>query len=180
MPTVAPWGLLSRQVPPFAKERDVKKVSFLLLSIGFFLSLFTSFVVAGRWDWVRSQRGNIPIDALIGGEEHSPARQHLFICKAKFRGGVHPGKIRPGFGGCNISWGGSEFSVPNYKVLLSGDYEWIESSGGYIPRNAVQGGARTFARQATPFCMPFFFSRWPAPGQDKTGIWRLQHCLGGA
>lgn len=157
----------------------MKKISYLLLSIGFFLSLFTGFVAAGRWDWVRSQRGNIPIDALIGGEEHSPARQHLFICKAKFRGGVHPGKIRPGFGGCNISWGGSEFSVPNYKVLLNGDYEWIESSGGYIPRNAVQGGREHLPGRQPLFVCRSIFRGGLHPGKIRPGFGGCNIAWGG-
>jgi len=39
------------------------------------------------------------------------------VCRADFRGGVHPGKTWRGR--CNIGWGGQEFPLNNYEVLVT-------------------------------------------------------------
>jgi hypothetical protein len=36
----------------------------------------------------------------------------LYPCLGAFAGGLHPGKFSPSLGGCNIGWGGSEYTVP--------------------------------------------------------------------
>ena len=69
-----------------------------------------------EWKWVKASNGYIPDNAVvIGGREANG--QILFICRANYRGGVHPGKIRTEFGGCNIPWGGKEIVVRDYEVL---------------------------------------------------------------
>jgi hypothetical protein len=35
-----------------------------------------------------------------------------------FHGGIHPGKVRPGFGAAFIPFGGNEESVPDYACFL--------------------------------------------------------------
>ena len=52
----------------------------------------------------------------VGGCESNGAI--LWVCIAKYKGGVHPGKVRPGFKGCNIPYGGREIAIPSYRVLL--------------------------------------------------------------
>lgn len=47
---------------------------------------------------------------------HEANGQPLFICRAEHAGGLHIGKIRPGFGGCNISYGGQEVTVWFYET----------------------------------------------------------------
>ena len=66
--------------------------------------------------WERATNGNVPENALIAGREADG--QVLFLCRAKYRGGVHPGKVRAEFRGCNIPWGGKEISIPEYEVLV--------------------------------------------------------------
>jgi len=39
------------------------------------------------------------------------------VCRANFRGGVHPGKTW--HGRCNIGWGGQEFPLGDYEVLVT-------------------------------------------------------------
>lgn len=68
--------------------------------------------------WVKASGGFVPSNAFKGGMEHPPGKQILYICRAPFNGGTHPGKIRAGFGGCNIGWGGREHVVNNYEVLV--------------------------------------------------------------
>jgi hypothetical protein len=66
--------------------------------------------------WVEAFRGTIPAGALPCGREADG--QLLYACRARLQGGIHPGKIRPGFGGANIPWGGRECTVPEYEVLV--------------------------------------------------------------
>ena len=49
-----------------------------------------------------------------GKEAYGPA---LYSCRAKFERGTHPGKIRPGFGGCMVPYGRKEILVKTYEVL---------------------------------------------------------------
>ena len=49
-----------------------------------------------------------------GKEAYGPA---LYSCRAKFERGTHPGKIRQGFGGCHIPYGGKEIIVKTYELL---------------------------------------------------------------
>ena len=49
-----------------------------------------------------------------GKEAYGPA---LYSCRAKFERGTQPGKIRPGFGGCMVPYGGKEMLVKTYEVL---------------------------------------------------------------
>jgi hypothetical protein len=91
-------------------------------------------------DWNRKSGGQVTKKAIQGGAEANG--DPLYICKAKFQGGEHPGKIRAAFGGCNVPWGGGEHMVPNYKVL-SGNrskYSWVAANSGNIPNRAVRGG----------------------------------------
>ena len=65
--------------------------------------------------------GSIPVDALVGGYDEDGAT--LYPCQASYGAAVVPGKTRPEFNGCNISWAGSEITVPAkvgapYQVLV--------------------------------------------------------------
>lgn len=63
--------------------------------------------------WVPAGYGSVPPGALDGGYENG---HPLFVCQARYRGGVYPGKVVGQ--GCNISWGGREVNLPNYNVLV--------------------------------------------------------------
>ena len=65
--------------------------------------------------WSSARGGHVPDGAVIAGREADG--QVLFICRAKYKGGVHPGKIRSEFKGCNIPWGGREQAISQYEVL---------------------------------------------------------------
>lgn len=66
--------------------------------------------------WVPASNGYIPRGAWAVGyeEDGSP----LFLCRATFHG-VHPGKLRREFRGCNISYAGREMTIRNYSVYLN-------------------------------------------------------------
>ena len=91
-------------------------------------------------EWIPASNGGIPPrDVVLGGNENNG--QPLFICSARYNEGRHPGKIRPGFNGCNIPWGGREITVPDYEVLVHEHrYGWIPAENGGIPGGAVPGG----------------------------------------
>ncbi len=50
--------------------------------------------------WVQAQGGEIPNGSFVAG--HEANGDSLYLCTAPHAGGFHPGKVRPGFGGCNI------------------------------------------------------------------------------
>ena len=65
--------------------------------------------------WVQGFGDKMKPRAIKTGKEaYGPA---LFSCRAKFERGMHPGKIRPGFGGCMVPFGGKEILVTTYEVL---------------------------------------------------------------
>ena len=65
--------------------------------------------------WVEASDGYIPRNAVVGGDEDGAK---LYIARAFYRGGTHPGKIKKGWEGCNIGYGGKEVTVRNYEVLV--------------------------------------------------------------
>lgn len=65
--------------------------------------------------WTRASNGHVPDRAIIAGREADG--QVLFICRAQYMGGTHPGKVRAEFKGCNIPWGGREIAIQKYEVL---------------------------------------------------------------
>lgn len=89
--------------------------------------------------WIDMMQGQpLPPDAVVGGFQPVP-RATLFVCRANYNGGLHPGKLYDGR--CNIGWGGDEVSLPQYQVLVSRSrLHWIPSSDGRLPPNAIQAG----------------------------------------
>jgi hypothetical protein len=57
-----------------------------------------------------------PGQALIGGKDSDGAAE--YICLASYQGGLHPGKTRKDWPSCDISWGGGEYWVTTYEVLV--------------------------------------------------------------
>ncbi len=91
----------------------------------------------GGADWVPASGGAIPPGAMQGGYESGG--EPLFVCRVSYNGSVQPGKVRPGFGGCNFPFGGQEVTRPRYEVLVGTGFDWVPGNGG-IPGGAVQGG----------------------------------------
>jgi len=65
--------------------------------------------------WVEASNGDIPRNAVVGRDEDGAK---LYIARVFYKGGTHPGKIRKGWDGCNISYGGKEITLRNYEVLV--------------------------------------------------------------
>ncbi|KAI7833714.1 hypothetical protein BX661DRAFT_177398 [Kickxella alabastrina] len=60
--------------------------------------------------WVSASNNHIPLNPVQGGIEKNG--KPLFVARAMYKGGLHPGK-----GGCNIGWGHKEVAVADYQVL---------------------------------------------------------------
>lgn len=89
--------------------------------------------------WVDAFTGSmLPHHAVIGGEQ--PGSNHtLFICRADYLGGVHPGKLHNGK--CTFTYHGNEIRTNQYQVLVSRHpLHWLSASFGMIPSNSIVGG----------------------------------------
>ncbi|MCC5816335.1 MAG: DUF3421 domain-containing protein [Leptospira sp.] len=70
-----------------------------------------------RYSWHNTGNGILPdipgsFPILVGVE----GNRKLYVCRANYRGGIHPGKIVGNT--CNFGWGGTEVTIPNYQILL--------------------------------------------------------------
>jgi len=89
-------------------------------------------------NWVAATGGQVPAGTVTGGQE--PGRT-LYICRANFEGGVHPGKLVGS--NCNIGYGGREVEVRSYETLVQQGVvplRWVAATGGQVPAGAVTGG----------------------------------------
>ncbi|TFF17793.1 DUF3421 domain-containing protein [Jiella endophytica] len=69
-----------------------------------------------RLDWIDLSGGHLDRRTEPAGNEANG--EPLYVCSAVFNNGVHPGKLRPGFGGCVVGYGGREYTVGRYSALL--------------------------------------------------------------
>jgi hypothetical protein len=89
------------------------------------------------YTWKAATGGKIPDGAQSNGFEADGTP--LWTARANYQGGVHPGKVRPAFGGANIPYGGNEVKVPDYEVLMERG-NWVPAAGGQVPTGAVPAG----------------------------------------
>jgi len=88
--------------------------------------------------WVGARNGQVPSGAIAGGSERG---RTLYICRAPYRGGLHPGKLVGR--NCNIGWGGKEVTLSTYEVLVrrgGPGPNWAAARNGQVPGGAVRGG----------------------------------------
>jgi hypothetical protein len=92
--------------------------------------------------WKSIYGNSIPSNAIVAGHEASPYNQNLYVCRANYKGGLHIGKTRKKFNGCNIGFGGRELTIHNYQILADNntDLKWIKTDGSKIPNNAIVAG----------------------------------------
>ncbi|MCI5227552.1 MAG: DUF3421 domain-containing protein [Candidatus Electrothrix sp. AX2] len=103
------------------------------------IAIFVGVIIVGiaassNAGWVPASNGEVPPGTLVSG--HEANGEKLYECRAKYNGGVHPGKVRAEFKACNIGWGGKEISIPQYETYVI----WQEDSNGNVPSSAVVGG----------------------------------------
>jgi hypothetical protein len=77
----------------------------------------TSYWVAqGQGRWADGSNGRpVPPTSLLPGKDATGAA--FYVCRAAYKGGVHPGRASMPRRGCIITWGGREISVDVYDVL---------------------------------------------------------------
>jgi hypothetical protein len=80
------------------------------------LDRFERLVGNGRWD---SPRMNY-MGAFVAGNENG---KPLYLCRGKFAGGVHPGKVVADK--CNIGYGGEEKLLSQFEVFYDAMVNWI-------------------------------------------------------
>jgi hypothetical protein len=75
--------------------------------------------------WVAAQDGGLPANAYEAGKESPPNDEKLYVCRAPYNGGIHPGRLNPASKGCNIEWGGKEIIIYTYEVLIAKGHKWF-------------------------------------------------------
>ena len=66
--------------------------------------------------WVAASGGLIPEDAVVAG--HEADGEPLFVARAIFQGGLHPGKVRLAFKAANVGFANKEQKAFQYEVLV--------------------------------------------------------------
>jgi len=115
--------------------------------------------------WQHARGGAVPRGAMVAGAESNGAA--LYVCVAAYAGGYHPGKIRPGFDGCNIGYGGREIAVAEYDVAM-GQANWVRARGGMVPGNALSAAAEA-SGEALYFCR-VWYAGGTHPGKVRPGF----------
>jgi len=87
-----------------------------LLTAALLLSGVVAAEAQQRRGWVSASNGYLPQNAVQGG--HEASGQALYVCRAQYNGGVHIGKFRADWRGCNIPFAGREITVNNYEVMV--------------------------------------------------------------
>lgn len=125
--------------------------------------------------WHQASGGAVPRGAMVVGAESNGAP--LYLCVAAYAGGEHPGKIRPGFSGCNIGYGGREVTVSSYDVAM-GQARWVPASGGQVPDSALSAAAEA-SGEALYFCRGWY-AGGTHPGKIRPGFRGCNIGYGGA
>ncbi|KAJ2026653.1 hypothetical protein GGI06_000058 [Coemansia sp. S85] len=103
-------------------------------------------MTAQAFEWVKASNGAIPNNAIAQGVERDG--RPLYIARAFFKGGLHPGKAAPHLanGGFATGYAGQAVELNEYFVLC-GDInraQWVAEKGP-VPRQShglalVEGG----------------------------------------
>jgi len=93
-------------------------------------------VYAGGGRWVRGNAQSVPAGAISGGREDNGSP--LFIIRAPFGGGLHPGKFSPAYKKAYIPYGGQERELTDFEILVA---DWQPLQGMNVPQAALGVGA---------------------------------------
>ncbi|KAJ2778785.1 hypothetical protein GGI15_004074 [Coemansia interrupta] len=103
----------------------------------------------GQLEWVRATNGGIPSTGIAQGVERDG--RPLFIARAFYKNGLHPGKAAPHLsnGGFEFAWGGGSHSLNEYFVLCGNvnRTRWVAVDGP-VPKDTslrlVDGGQEDY------------------------------------
>lgn len=122
---------------------------------------------ASAAEWVNGSYGSMPPPTITPNGGYEANGEPLFVCRASMNGGMHPGKIRNGFNGCNIGYGGREETVVSYQVF-TGHGRWTTAQFGAIPQGMIQAG-----REANGQPLGVCRAQWSGgvhPGKIRNGF----------
>ena len=98
-----------------------------------------------RYEWVPAQGGVIPTGAVTGGL--TPSGSTIYVSRAQHaRDQLVPGQLVDGETSTRICWGCAEHTYEDYEVLTvakADQFEWVWSSHGRVPANAVVAGKQS-------------------------------------
>jgi hypothetical protein len=134
------------------------------------------------YTFVPASGGQIPPGAWPDGQGSEGEGTPLWVARASLGGGLHLGKVRPGFGAALIPFGGQEVRVNDYEVLMepgiwNGAIRDGQADHG-IPTNAIVCGHE-------PSGDPLFAARSAVggagvqPGKTRFGFAAASIGLGG-
>ena len=133
----------------YGRSGDRRRAAARVLAVGAVLLWPPSSVAAGTTGaaptqiaqegyWVKAADGYIPKGALIGGT----SQIRYYVCRVRYRKGVHPGNIREGDTACKISYAKREIRFRTYRVLVlrGSDLIWRNTGYGRVLPRALPGG----------------------------------------
>ena len=83
--------------------------------------------------WRQTHRGVLPPEAVMGGQV---GYRPLYVCRARYRDGVHPGKLW--LGRCHLGWGGGEYILDEFEVLIrSSSVIWVAARAQALPAECL-------------------------------------------
>ncbi|KAF7282144.1 hypothetical protein GWI33_003111 [Rhynchophorus ferrugineus] len=89
--------------------------------------------------WAESTvHGPFPTSAVLGG--HDSDGNTIYVGRAFVQGDWIPAKIIPGRKCAYAAYAGKEVPKSTYQVLCEERFEWVSSSDGQVPLDAVVGG----------------------------------------
>lgn len=92
--------------------------------------------LAHGYSWENAGSGwKLPYNKVAGGNADG---RTLYVCKAGYRGEVHPGYLMNGT--CHIVVGNRGYTINNFQVLTGNGFRWHEGKHGHIPGHAINGG----------------------------------------
>ncbi|KAJ8735379.1 hypothetical protein PYW07_006999 [Mythimna separata] len=94
--------------------------------------------LAGIGTWVDASGGDVPPDAVVGGQDCNG--EPVYVARAQHEGALLPGKLCASDGCAFVPWGGEEHEKPTYQVLVGGSNNWVRTSGSNVPPGAFPGG----------------------------------------
>ncbi|MDP1603603.1 MAG: DUF3421 domain-containing protein [Legionella sp.] len=96
--------------------------------------VLSDFRVPARQFFNKVSWQNNPGSPIVIGRDSNGSP--LFLCQSFFQGSNQPGKTWPGYNHCNISFGGREIILNNYRIL--GTNEIVVRSHQNTPRAITQ------------------------------------------
>lgn len=80
------------------------------------------FLCGKNVSWIKSSNGDVPANAVMGGESNSGTNTNysetLYIGRTQYMGTFTPGKVHPSHGCLYISYDGKEMSFRTYETLV--------------------------------------------------------------